>query len=108
MGELQKIPGVGKNMEQHLRALGYDAIASLRGADPEEMYARECAMCGASLDRCMYIAARCISPKPRTPTRKNVSGGTGRTDLHWVWPYAKINAGKEARQTRDCGAFLHK
>ncbi len=59
MGELQKIPGVGKNMEQHLRALGYDTIASLRGADPEEMYVRECAMCGASLDRCVLYVYRC-------------------------------------------------
>lgn len=59
MGELQKIPGIGKNMEQHLRALGYDTIASLRGADPEEMYARECAMCGASLDRCVLYVYRC-------------------------------------------------
>lgn len=59
MGELQKIPGVGKNMEQHLRALGYDTIASLWGADPEEMYARECAMCGASLDRCVLYVYRC-------------------------------------------------
>ena len=59
MGELQKIPGIGKNMEQHLRALGYDTIASLRGADPEEMYARVCAMCGASLDRCVLYVYRC-------------------------------------------------
>lgn len=47
MGELQKIPGVGKNMEQHLRALGYDTIASLRGADPEEMYRHARARCAA-------------------------------------------------------------
>ena len=59
MGELQKIPGVGKNMEQHLRALGYETIESLRGADPEEMYARECALCGRTLDRCVLYVYRC-------------------------------------------------
>lgn len=59
MGELQKIPGVGKDMEQHLRALGYDTIASLRGADPEEMYARECAQSAAPVDRCVLYVYRC-------------------------------------------------
>lgn len=59
MGELQKIPSVGKDMEQHLRALGYDTIASLRGADPEEMYARECAQSAAPVDRCVLYVYRC-------------------------------------------------
>lgn len=59
MGELQKISGVGKDMEQHLRALGYDTIASLRGADPEEMYARECAQSAAPVDRCVLYVYRC-------------------------------------------------
>lgn len=59
MGELQKLPGVGPNMERHLQRLGYDTIASLRGADPEEMYARECAVCGQTLDRCVLYVYRC-------------------------------------------------
>ena len=59
MGELQNLPGVGPNMERHLQSLGYDTIASLRGADPEEMYARECAACGQTLDRCVLYVYRC-------------------------------------------------
>ena len=37
MSELRRIPGVGVQTEQDLLALGYASIASLRGADPEEM-----------------------------------------------------------------------
>ena len=42
MGELRQIPGVGKTTEQDLLAIGYRDIASLRGADPQDMYEREC------------------------------------------------------------------
>ena len=42
MSELRRIPGVGVQTEQDLLALGYASIASLRGADPEEMYQRRC------------------------------------------------------------------
>ncbi len=38
---LQQIPGIGKNMEAHLKRLGYDSIESLKGQNPEEMYERE-------------------------------------------------------------------
>ena len=40
--ELQRIPGVGKATEADLIRLGYPTIASLRGADPEELYKRDC------------------------------------------------------------------
>ena len=46
MSELRRIPGVGAQTEKDLLMLGYPTIASLRGADPEEMYRRECAMRG--------------------------------------------------------------
>ena len=59
MGELQKIPGVGKTIEQDLLRLGYDTIASLRGADPEEIYQRDCLERGMQLDRCMLYVYRC-------------------------------------------------
>lgn len=38
---LQQIPGIGKNMEAHLKRLGYDSVESLKGQSPEEMYGRE-------------------------------------------------------------------
>lgn len=54
--DLQQIPGVGPNMEQHLRELGYNSVVSLKGQSPEEMYARECVMKGEQIDRCaLYV-----------------------------------------------------
>ena len=47
--ELQKIPGVGKATEADLIRLGYPTIASLRGADPEELYKRDCMEQGVQL-----------------------------------------------------------
>jgi hypothetical protein len=55
-GDLTRIPGVGKNMERHLLDLGYGSVESLRGQDPEEMYARECVQSGRHVDRCaLYV-----------------------------------------------------
>jgi predicted flap endonuclease-1-like 5' DNA nuclease len=42
MADLTRIPGVGKNMARHLTAAGYPDIASLKGQDPENIYARDC------------------------------------------------------------------
>lgn len=59
MSELRRIPGVGAQTEKDLLMLGYPTIASLRGADPEEMYQRECAMRGVQVDRCQLYVYRC-------------------------------------------------
>lgn len=59
MGELRKIPGVGKTVEQDLLRLGYDTIASLRGANPEEIYQRDCLERSTQIDRCMLYVYRC-------------------------------------------------
>lgn len=59
MGELRKIPGVGKEIEQDLISLGYTTIESLKGQDPEEMYDRECLMKGCQIDRCQLYVYRC-------------------------------------------------
>lgn len=54
--ELTAIPGVGQNMASHLNALGIYRIDELKGKDPEELYARECAMQGCTVDRCaLYV-----------------------------------------------------
>jgi len=57
MGQkLESIPGVGRNMAKHMEALGYHSVESLRGADPEEMYHRECVLRGEKMDRCcLYV-----------------------------------------------------
>lgn len=65
--ELQKIPGVGKATEQDLLALGYPTIASLRGADPEELYRRDCERRGVRIDRCQLYVYRCAVYFADTP-----------------------------------------
>ncbi len=57
--DLKTIPGVGKSIEQDLIAIGYPSVASLRGADPEDMYNRECIRKGCAVDRCVLYVFRC-------------------------------------------------
>lgn len=56
--DLQTIPGVGPNIEKHLLELGYSTVNSLKGADPETMYIRECRQRGEQLDRCVLYVYR--------------------------------------------------
>lgn len=56
--DLQTIPGVGPNMERHLLELGYSTVDSLKEADPEVMYRRECRQRGEQLDRCVLYVYR--------------------------------------------------
>ena len=56
--DLQEIPGVGPNIEQDLLNLGYRSIASLKDADPEEMYRRDCLLKGRCEDRCQLYVYR--------------------------------------------------
>ncbi|VIG04039.1 Pathogenicity locus [Clostridioides difficile] len=51
MGELQKIPGVGKATEKSLIMLGYTTIKSLKDANPAQMYEKECLMHRQHIDR---------------------------------------------------------
>ena len=55
--DLKTIPGVGKNMEGHLKAIGVTSVEDLVGKDPEELYLRDCARFpGQTLDRCcLYV-----------------------------------------------------
>ena len=56
--DLQKIPYVGKETEKDLILLGFDSIAALKGADPEAMYEKECALKGVKIDRCQLYVYR--------------------------------------------------
>lgn len=56
---LTALPGIGKDMAGHLHALGYDTVESLRGADPEELFARDCRRLGRPVDRCVLYVYRC-------------------------------------------------
>ena len=40
--DLQKIPGVGKNIEEDLLNIGIRTIEDLKGKDPEELYQMDC------------------------------------------------------------------
>ena len=63
---LLDIPGVGKNMAEHLESLGIFRIEDLRGHDPQEMYDRDCAMHGYQ-DRCVLYVYRCAVYFAQTP-----------------------------------------
>ena len=39
--DLQKIPGVGANMEKYLQNIGIRCIADLVGQNPEELYHKD-------------------------------------------------------------------
>lgn len=55
---LQRIPGIGTNMAQHLIKAGYPDITSLKGQDPEEVYQRDCLAQGVQVDRCALYCYR--------------------------------------------------
>lgn len=57
MTDLKTIPGVGKNMADHLEALGITCVEDLVGKDPEELYLRDSARFpGQTLDHCcLYV-----------------------------------------------------
>lgn len=56
--DLRQIPYVGKKTEESLLLLGFDSIASLKGADPQKMYERECQLKGQKIDRCQLYLFR--------------------------------------------------
>ena len=43
-----------------LNLIGYETIASLKGADPEEMYQKECDVRGQMVDRCQLYMYRMV------------------------------------------------
>ena len=60
MGELRKIPGVGKEIEKDLIGLGINSIKELVGEDPQELYDRECMMKRVKIDRCQLYVYRLV------------------------------------------------
>lgn len=59
MGELRKIPGVGKETEKDLILMGFHTIESLKDQDPEKIYEKDCLMRGFQIDRCQLYVYRC-------------------------------------------------
>ncbi|MGI6665348.1 MAG: helix-hairpin-helix domain-containing protein [Christensenellaceae bacterium] len=56
--DLREIPGVGIKMEASLQKLGYTTIASLKNADPEEMYEKDALLHGEKRDACVLYVYR--------------------------------------------------
>ncbi len=56
--ELTKIPGVGKNMAEHLTRAGFPTIESLKGKSPDEIYIADCLAQGINVDRCALYCYR--------------------------------------------------
>jgi hypothetical protein len=56
--ELERIPGIGKNMARHLADIGYTTLESLKGQDPEEMYLKDCTHQCCKVDRSVLYAYR--------------------------------------------------
>lgn len=59
VSDLRKIPGIGANMEQHLKNIGIHCVADLAGKDPEELYHLDCLKKGFQEDRCVLYVFRC-------------------------------------------------
>ncbi len=59
MSDLQRIPGVGPSLESSLHRVGIQAVADLRGRDPERLYSELCRHVGAPVDRCVLYVFRC-------------------------------------------------
>lgn len=57
--DLQTIPGVGRRISQHLKAIGIHCVDDLKGRDPEELYQMDCIQKGFKEDRCQLYVFRC-------------------------------------------------
>lgn len=95
--DLRHIPGVGKNMEEHLVRLGYTSVDSLKGQDPEAMYEEDCRKHGGYLDRWFSTstAAQCTLQRMNGISRKSSSGGTGRIEAGNLFFSGVIPGGAE-------------
>lgn len=72
---LEEIPGVGPRIAAVMEALGIQAVSDLAGADPEELYRRECLMKGFQEDRCCLLCVAgggllCRAPRPEAEKLK--------------------------------------
>lgn len=55
---LREIPGVGPSIAHDLWRLGIGSVSDLKGADPEKLYERLCALKKANVDRCVLYVFR--------------------------------------------------
>ena len=72
MSDFKKIPYVGEATEADLLALGYTGIASLKGADPDEMFERTKALGRGSDRRVLYVCRDRLLRKHSVPRQSQV------------------------------------
>ena len=58
MQELEKIPGVGKNIAQDMSNIGISSIDNLKGQKAEELYQKLCDFKASPVDRCVLYVFR--------------------------------------------------
>jgi hypothetical protein len=76
--DLRKIPEIGEEMEHSLFRLGFHTIKSLRDANPDQIYEKECLTCGRKLDRSLLYKYRCAVYYANTPN-------PDPEKLHWAY-----------------------
>lgn len=87
MSDLRNVPGIGAKKEQELIALGYDSLASLKDADPDELYTQACLLQNEQLDKCVLYAFRCAVAYAKDPAPN--------PDQYRWWHFCDDNKGKK-------------
>lgn len=104
MGELRKIPNVGRQTERYLIAMGYDTIESLKGKRADELYEQECAMRGVTVDRCQLYLYRAVEYYVNTtsPDPKKLPWWRWKDDFALPSPCGAV-CSECARYPSECG-----
>ena len=100
MGELRKIPNVGKQTEQDLIRMGYTTIQSLRGKSADELYAEECASRGCVVDRCQLYLYRAVE------YFVNTENPDPRKCKWWYWKDDYVEVKTIMWRSRPVGPFV--
>jgi len=56
--QLEQIPGVGKNIAQHMRNIGINSVDDLKDQKAEQLYQKLCDFKASPVDRCMLYVFR--------------------------------------------------
>ena len=99
MGELSRIPNVGKATEKDLIAMGYTTVESLKGRTARQLYDEECALRGELIDRCQLYLYRAVeyfinTPEPDPQKLK-----------WWYWKDEFVEPSPCGAVCAECGLF---
>ena len=56
--QLEQIPGIGKNIAQHMHSIGVNCVDDLKGQKAERLYQKLCDFKASSVGRCMLYVFR--------------------------------------------------